>query len=170
MRAKLAVILLTLWVPLSVADALSAPPAEPQDQKAAVDAQVERARQVYSQEGPLAAVPLYEEALAGYRRLGDRLGEAIVLGYLGNCHKHNGDYDQALELLHEALAIKESLNATLEVGKTLNHLGLVHWEKGDYPQALERLGQALAKAEEARDGQVARRPPQQPQPGVRRTG
>ncbi|HXE74781.1 MAG TPA: CHAT domain-containing protein [Candidatus Xenobia bacterium] len=112
---------------------------------------MEHARQVYSQEGPLAAVPLYEEALAGYRQLGDRLGEAIVLGYLGNCHKHAGDYDKALELLLEALAIKESLKATVETGKTLNHLGLLYWEMGNYDKALERFGQALAKAEEAKD-------------------
>ena len=155
MRGKLAVALLALWIPLFAAPVLSAGQAEPlQSDKAAVDAQVERARKVYSQEGPLAAVPLYEEALAGYRRLGDRLGEAIVLGYLGNCHKHDGDYDKALELLHEALAIKESLNATLEIGKTLSHLGLVHWEKGDYSQALERFDQALAKSEESQNTQL----------------
>ena len=153
MRGKLAVALLTFWISLFAAGTLPAQQ-EGHADKAAVDAQVERARQVYSQEGPLAAVPLYEEALAGYRRLGDRLGEAIVLGYLGNCHKHDGNYDKALELLHEALAIKESLNATLEIGKTLNHLGLVHWEKGDYAPALERFGQALTKAEEARDTQL----------------
>lgn len=152
MRGKHSAIFLTLLLFSLAPSFLSArQAAPPSEAKAAVDTLLERARQVYSQEGPLAAVPLYEEALAGYRRLGDRLGEAVVLGYLGNCHKYKGDYDKALELLHEALAIKESLSATLEVGKTLNHLGLVYWERGDYGQALERFHQALAAAETTGD-------------------
>ena len=155
MRGKHAAIFLTLLLLCLDPSLLSAEQAGAHsDEKSAVDALLERARLIYSQEGPRAAVPLYEEALGHYRELGDRLGEAVVLGYLGNCYKHFGEYEKALELLQQALTIKESLNATLEVGKTLNHLGLVYWEMGEYEQAVQQFSRALAKAEAANDNKL----------------
>ncbi len=117
-------------------------------EKAAADELLAEARQVYSQQGPREALPLYEGVLEAYRAIGDRLGEGIVLGYIGNCYKHFGEYDKALDLLHQVLEVKRSLNARLEIGKTLNHLGLVHWEMGDYDPAIERFLESLQVADE----------------------
>jgi len=155
MQAKLTAVLLAfllLAFPLIGLAGESAP--TPADEKSAAEALLERAREIYSQEGPRAALPLYEKALEQYRKLQDRLGEAVVLGYLGNCYKHFGEYARALEFLQQALAIKEDSHATLEAGKTLNHLGLVYWEMGDYEQALGRFAQAQSKAEEANDSKL----------------
>ncbi len=35
--------------------------------------------------------PEYEKALAAYRAVDNRHGEAITLGLIGNCYKHLGD-------------------------------------------------------------------------------
>ncbi len=91
-----------------------------------------RGRQVYTEQGPEGALPLFERALDLYRKAVDRRGEAIVFGYIGNCHKRLGDLPLALDYLNKALTIKRQLGDKLEEGKTLSHLGLVYWEMGDY--------------------------------------
>ncbi len=98
-----------------------------------------RARDLYSKEGPTEALPLFERALELYQRDGDRGGEAVTLGLIGNCYKGFGDFQKALGHLREALSMKREVGDRLEVGKTLNHLGLVYWEMGDYPAALEHF-------------------------------
>jgi CHAT domain-containing protein/Tfp pilus assembly protein PilF len=112
--------------------------------QAAPDELLAKARGTYETEGPATALPLFEQALAGYRAAGDRRGEAITLGLVGNCHKRLGDLDRALEELRQALAIKRELGDRLEEGKTLSHLGLVLWERGEYPEALRHLDEAAA--------------------------
>jgi tetratricopeptide (TPR) repeat protein len=126
---------------LAVVLACGAAAAAPQ---AATDELLTAARQAYETEGPAAALPLFEQALAAYRAAGDRRGEAITLGLVGNCHKRLGDLGLAWAELEQALAIKRELGDRLEEGKTLSHLGLVHWERGEYPEAVRRLEEAAA--------------------------
>lgn len=118
------------------------------------DAALAHARDVYQQEGPAAALPLFEQALAGYREADDRHGEAITLGLVGNCHKRMGDPRRALELLHTALAMKRELGDRLEVGKTLSHLGLVYWETAEYDEAIAYFERAIALGAELSDPQL----------------
>ncbi len=109
------------------------------------------ARQLYLEEGPQAALPQFERVLALYRAASDPRGEAITLGYIGNCHKRFGDFPKALDYLNRALAMKHELGDRLEEGKTLSHLGLVYWEMGGYPEAIERLTRSIAIAREIGD-------------------
>ena len=88
------------------------------------------AKNVYSSAGSSAALPEYEKALAAYRALQNRHGEAITLGLIGNCYKHLGDRTRALNFLDRALKIKQELGDRLEEGKKL----------------LELLGMPFAKA------------------------
>src|SRR5438270_6506128 len=97
------------------------------------------AKSVYSSTGPSAALPKYEKALAAYRALQNRHGEAITLGLIGNCYKHLGDRTRALNFLDRALKIKQELGDRLEEGKTISNLGLVYWEAGDYPKAIDHF-------------------------------
>jgi len=76
-----------------------------------LEAALAHAKNVYAQQGPKAALPEYESLLAGYREVGDRRGEAITVGLIGNCYKHLGDYPKALELLKTALQIKRELGS-----------------------------------------------------------
>jgi CHAT domain-containing protein/Tfp pilus assembly protein PilF len=139
-------ILMVLGVALLGATTLAA-------QKSADDV-LARAREIYVEEGPNEALPVYEQALALYREAGDRLGEAITLGYIGNCSKRQGDYDRALEQLGRALAMKRELGDRLEEGKTLSHLGLVYWELADYPQAIGHFELAIAIGRELDHAQL----------------
>ncbi len=118
------------------------------------DETLARARQLYTEGGPVAALPVYNEALTLYRANGERLGEAITLGLIGNCQKRLGNYEQALELLDQALIMKRELGNLLEEGKTLSHLGLVYWELADYDSAIRYLEQALAIGREVDDAKL----------------
>jgi CHAT domain-containing protein/Tfp pilus assembly protein PilF len=129
---------------------ITAIPAADQSSSPADEA-LARARTLYTEEGPSAALPAYLDALELYRAAGDRGGEAITLGLVGNCHKRLGDYDQALELLGQALEMKRALGDRLEEGKTLSHLGLVYWEQADYERAIEHLDDAAAIGREVDD-------------------
>jgi CHAT domain-containing protein/Tfp pilus assembly protein PilF len=140
-------ILLLLW-------SLSIPASATADEDSPADSALARAREIYSEEGPAEALPLYLEALELYRDSDDRLGEAITLGLIGNCHKRLGDYDKALALLDQALAMKRDLGNRLEEGKTLSHLGLVYWEQADYAAAIEHLGLAGAIGKEIGDAKL----------------
>ena len=122
--------------------------------EASAELALERARTVYVEQGPGPALPLFDEALALFRRAGDRRGEAITLGLLGNCHKRLGDLDRALELLGAALALKRELGDRLEEGKTLSHLGLVYWERAEYDAAIRHLEQAIALGAELGDAML----------------
>lgn len=110
-----------------------------------------RAKQIYSEEGARAAVPEFEKALALFRKEGDRKGEAITIGLIGNCYKRLGDFPKALEHLQRALAMKRELGDRPEEGKTLSHLGLLYWEMSRYPAAIEHFNKAIAIGQELGD-------------------
>src|SRR5215469_5038595 len=112
------------------------------------------AKSVYSSSGSSAALPEYDKALAAYRALGNRHGEAITLGLIGNCYKHLGDRTRALDFLDRALTIKQELGDRLEEGKTISNIGLVYWEAGDYPEAIDHFNRAIAIAQEVHNGQL----------------
>src|SRR6266436_10065010 len=82
-----------------------------------------RARELYSTEGARRALPEFEKALALFRSEGDRKGEAITIGLIGNCYKRFGEFSKALEYLQRALSIKHEIGDRGEEGKTLSHLG-----------------------------------------------
>jgi CHAT domain-containing protein/Flp pilus assembly protein TadD len=109
------------------------------------------ARRLYSEEGARAALPEFEKALALFRKEGDRNGEAITIGLIGNCYKKFGEHAKALEYLQRALAMKRELGDRVEEGKTLSHLGLLYWEMGQYPQAIEHFNKAIAIGHELGD-------------------
>ena len=109
------------------------------------------AKSVYSSTGPSAALPEYEKALAAYRALENRHGEAITLGLIGNCYKHLGNRTRALDFLGRALKMKQEWGDRLEEGKTISNIGLVYWEAGDYPKAIDHFNRAIAIAREVHD-------------------
>jgi tetratricopeptide (TPR) repeat protein len=113
-----------------------------------------RAKQLYAEEGPKPSLPVFERALALYQSSGDRRGEAITLGLIGNCHKRFGDFPKALDFLGRALALKREIGDRLEEGKTLSNLGLVYWEMGDYPTAIDHLTRSIAVGREVDDRQL----------------
>src|SRR6266404_8215662 len=80
-----------------------------QQSSSSADQLLVQARTTYEQQGAKPAIPLYEQALSAFREKGDRHGEAVTLGLLGNCYKHMGESQRALELLESALRLKHEL-------------------------------------------------------------
>src|SRR6266404_3317035 len=109
------------------------------------------ARQIYSEEGARPALPEFEKALALFRREGDRKGEAITTGLIGNCYKKFGEHQKALDYLQRALAMKRELGDRVEDGQTLRDLRLLYWEMSQYPQAREHFNKAIAIGRELGD-------------------
>ena len=61
----------------------------------------------------LAATQALEQALGIYRDLGDRLGQATALSYLGEFRRLTGDYPAAAQALEQALGINRDLSDRL---------------------------------------------------------
>lgn len=152
MKPSRAAVLLLLVSALSVC--AQSPPAassSPQTVAERPDEVLARARQLYNEEGPQKALPEFERALGMFRAAGDRRGEAITLGLIGNCHKRLGEMGRAEEFLQRALAMKRELGDRGEEGRTLSHLGLLYKDKGEFPRGIEFYRQAIAIAQELGD-------------------
>ncbi|MBD2201285.1 CHAT domain-containing protein [Calothrix sp. FACHB-1219] len=91
-----------------------------------------------------AALQSFQQALAIYRQLKDRPGEALSLNYIAIVQRTLGDYIQALEFYKQALDIFRELGDRLNEGTALNNIGKVYEGLGQYPQALDFYQQALA--------------------------
>ena len=84
-----------------------------------------------------------EQALDIYRDLGDRLGQADALRYLGVVRSATGDYPAAAQALEQALDIYRDIGDRLGQANALTYLGDVRRVTGDYPAAAQALEQAL---------------------------
>jgi CHAT domain-containing protein len=103
-----------------------------------------KARAANVEQGPTAALPLFEEALRLARAAGDRRGEAVVLGNIGVCHKNLGDYPRAMQFHEQSLLLKRRLDDREQIGRTLSNIGQVRWLQGRYTEALAAYDEALA--------------------------
>ena len=90
------------------------------------------------------ATPLYEEALAARRALGDTEGMALALSNLGTVAQRRGDYARATALYEEALALQRALGDTHGVAAQTQNLGRTALEQGEYGRATALLEEALA--------------------------
>ena len=96
------------------------------------------------QDGPWAeAIARHETAVRAAQHLGDRLGQANALGYLGLVRLLDGDYPAAARALEEELGLAHDLADCLAQANALHVLGDVRRLTGDYPGAARDLEQAL---------------------------
>ncbi len=104
------------------------------------------------QQGDLAAAAEYlGKALALRRALGDRLGSAPLLGYLGVVAYDRGDFTEAAELHTESLVLRRELGDTGGIAGTLTNLGEVARQRGDYSEAVSLHAESLALFRELGD-------------------
>jgi CHAT domain-containing protein/Tfp pilus assembly protein PilF len=113
------------------------------------------AEKVYRGDGPEAALPLFEKLSVDFQARGDRRGEAMAIGYIGEIHWRLGDYQQAGEYLEQALQLKREIGDRLQEGKTLNVLGLLSWDLGQFEQAKAYFRQGSEIASELGDKRLA---------------
>jgi predicted ATPase len=100
---------------------------------------------------PDRARALFEQALASFRQLGDKLGIAISAGSLGHLTALRGDYAEANELLTESLALHQELGNKVSVALLYNFLGQIPLSQGDNDAAARLLGQGLEAARRVPD-------------------
>jgi non-specific serine/threonine protein kinase len=90
----------------------------------------------------------HEEALAIWRRLGDRAGIAVSLGMLGNIALAQGDYPGARALFEESLALRRESDHRWGAASAVLNLGRVAFMQGQYDEARAAFAESLAVARE----------------------
>ena len=94
---------------------------------------------------------LFEQALALFRRLGDKAGIAISAGSAGHLAALHGQYAKAKELLTEALALHQELGFNVSVSLMYNYLGQIPLSQGDNDSAARLFRQGLDAAHRVPD-------------------
>jgi tetratricopeptide (TPR) repeat protein len=95
---------------------------------------------------PAGAQELFEQALALFRRLGDKLGIAVSAGSLGHLTALRREYAEASKLLTESLALHQELGNKVSVALLYNFLGQIPLSQGDNDAAARLLRQGLEAA------------------------
>jgi DNA-binding SARP family transcriptional activator/Tfp pilus assembly protein PilF len=88
------------------------------------------------------AIGYFERALAIYRELGDRRGEAHVANNLADAYLQLERPDDALEPLKRALVLQVEVGNRYGEGVTLNNLGEAYLDLGRLDEAIESIQQA----------------------------
>lgn len=97
------------------------------------------------------AINIYQQALMGYVDIGDRRGEAVVLGALGAIY-WNLDTDSCLSYYWRALEARKDVDDKYLMGSTLNGIGTVHlFHLSAIEPSLEYLSQAVEVRKEIED-------------------
>ena len=90
------------------------------------------------------AIEFHEQALAIFREIGDREGEALALTYLAGAHSDDGTWSRAIDCAQQALRIADEIGSTQARSEGRVFLARAYLGAG----ALE---EARTTAEEARD-------------------
>lgn len=85
----------------------------------------------------------YLEALAFFREINDREGEALSFKNLGGIAYLQSDYDQAREYLEQSLDIVRELDARTIEARCLNNLGILAQDRNQYDTARKYHNQSL---------------------------
>jgi predicted ATPase/DNA-binding SARP family transcriptional activator len=92
-----------------------------------------------------------DDALARFRRLEDRPGEALTLAHMGNLSRSLGDFEAARAHLEDALRIRSDVGDRRAMLSTRIGLGLVAMTAGDAAAGRALLSAALAHTEAVDD-------------------
>jgi tetratricopeptide (TPR) repeat protein len=79
------------------------------------------------------------KSLEEFKEMGDRMGEAKILGDIGVIYWFQADYPNALKYYLDALRINEELRIKNETAATLCNIGIVYNSLEDYPKALDYM-------------------------------
>ncbi|MFB2877786.1 tetratricopeptide repeat protein [Floridanema aerugineum] len=99
------------------------------------------------------ALQFWQQALAIYREIKNRQGEAASLGNLGIAYDSLGDYTKAIVYYQQCLIITQEIEDRFNEGRVLGNLGATYSSLGDYAKAIEYQRQSLAIKREIKDRQ-----------------
>jgi predicted ATPase/DNA-binding CsgD family transcriptional regulator len=92
-----------------------------------------------------------EDALAGWRQLGDERGIGRSLLCLATVSRYRDDYARAESLGQESLAAFRSVNDRWGIGHVLTHLGMVAWVQGNHATGTALYEESLAHLRDVGD-------------------
>lgn len=100
------------------------------------------------------AIDRYEEALAIWRSINDRPGQADALENIGVIHYLLGSPQQALQPLEQALSVRQTIDDPLGKARLLVNLGLVFKMLGESPRAIDYYEKALHLGQELSNREI----------------
>jgi CHAT domain-containing protein/lipopolysaccharide biosynthesis regulator YciM len=95
-----------------------------------------------------AALQYWEQALALYREIGNRQGEAASLDNLGNTYLALGQYERAIAFHEQSLPITREIGDRQGEARSLNNLGNAYSSQGQYERAITFHEQSLEITQE----------------------
>lgn len=101
------------------------------------------------------ALERYEKALALWRSLNDRTGEATALGHIGATYHLLGEQQKALDFFQQELRLwRDAGSPPKETAQAIHNIGIVYGSLGQYLKAIEFYLEAipLRRAAEDRGG------------------
>ncbi len=97
------------------------------------------------------ALVALEEAQAGYEEVGEQIGLARTLSWLGTVYRRRSDYETGLSLLRRAVALHEELGDKHGLATAVHRIGIIHRLRDNHDEALSFLSRAMALREETGD-------------------
>jgi tetratricopeptide (TPR) repeat protein len=98
-----------------------------------------------------AKIEQLQQALADYRKTGDRAGEADTLNQMGIIYVQLKEYTQAIDSHQQALAIYQKLNNKEQVAESLGYNGQAYFKAGQYQKIEDLFRQNLQSARNLKD-------------------
>ncbi|MGW1506977.1 BTAD domain-containing putative transcriptional regulator [Streptomyces mirabilis] len=92
----------------------------------------------------LDAKAFFDQAINGFRMLGNRPFEATSLGNLAQAHLGLGDTGNAVEIAQRSLAVHAEFGQTVRLADGHYVVGIALTQAGEYPEALSQFSEALA--------------------------
>ncbi len=97
------------------------------------------------------AIDCFEKSLSIVREIGDRRGEGVALGNLGNAYSDLGDARKAIEFYEQHRNIAREMGDRRGESADLGNLGVAYSDLGDARKAIEFYEQALVISREIGD-------------------
>ncbi len=97
------------------------------------------------------SIPMYEQALALYRKLGNLVGIGDTLKMLGWTNMRSGDFKQAESWLNEGLIACRESGDLRQITSALAGLGELALRRGQYDQARKFLNESLDISQQSKE-------------------
>ncbi|XGW00783.1 MAG: tetratricopeptide repeat protein (plasmid) [Leptolyngbya sp. BL-A-14] len=125
-----------------------------QNHKVEADRLLQQGREQYQTNQLKAALQSWEQALALYRELHDRVGEGKILSNLGAVYDDLGNRDKAIAFLQQSLVVTRASKDQATESCALSNLGAIYRELGDYTKAISYQQQSLAIARQIKNRSI----------------